>query len=89
MSGDKPTGNSNKPWTLGAIRELNLQLETACKESGCGWFASYNIDKMIDEFGMDFELPTKGAGLTCGKCGAPVNFGLAFVKPGQSDANRQ
>lgn len=86
MSSSKPIEKPNKPWTLGAIRQMNLQLEAACKEPGCGWFATLDIDRLIDEFGPDLELPTNGAGLTCAKCGAPVAFGLAFVKPQQNGA---
>ena len=77
MSGQ--TTNQRKPWTLGSIRAVGLELESACKEPGCGWFATYDVDKMIAEFGADLELPTEGGGLACGKCGAPVDFGLIVV----------
>lgn len=66
-----------RPWTLGAIRDMNLQLEAACAEPGCGWFTTYDIDKMVAEFGVDCELPTEQGALACGQCGAPVDFGLA------------
>ena len=68
---------TTRPWTLGAIRDMNLQLEAACAEPGCGWFTTYDVDKMVSEFGADCELPTDAGGLTCGQCGAPVDFGLA------------
>ncbi|MBS0248224.1 MAG: hypothetical protein JSR61_16535 [Proteobacteria bacterium] len=71
---------ASKPWTLGAIRAMNLQLEAACAEPGCGWSSAYDLDKMIAEFGADCELPTEAGGLACGRCGAPVDFGLVAVK---------
>ena len=71
---------AGKPWTLGSIRDMNLQLEAACFEPGCGWSAAYDVNKMITEFGADCELPTGQGGLACQRCGAPVDFGLVALK---------
>lgn len=89
MSGDTTTRKASKPWTLGSIRQMNLQLEAACKEPGCGWFTTYDVDKMIEEFGAGCELPTSGGGLTCDQCGAPVDFGLAVAKPDRRVAGQR
>lgn len=71
---------ASKPWTLGSIRDMNLQLEAACLEPGCGWTAAYDVNRMIAEFGADCELPTGKGGLSCEHCGAPVDFGLVAMK---------
>ena len=70
-------------WTLGAIRERNMQLEVYCQSEGCGWFSSFNLDQLIEGAGPDYELPDYGPGFPCEKCGgADLKFMLAFPHTG-------
>ncbi len=88
MSDERAGGRSGEPWALGAIRAMNLELEAVCQKPGCGWFASFDIDKLIDEFGADFELPADGADLTCRICGGPVAFRLAYLHPDRDEPDQ-
>ena len=88
ISDERPGDRSEEPWTLGAIRRMNLQLEAVCQKPSCGCFASFDIDKLIDELGADFELPADGADLACGKCGGPVEFCLGYLHPDPDDPER-
>jgi hypothetical protein len=76
------SSESGKPWTLGDIRQMNLQLEAYCQTPGCGWFATFDLDKLIDECGPDYVLPDDGPGMPCQKCGGEhLKFKLAYPHP--------
>ncbi len=74
---------SDDRWTLGAIRARNMRLEAACAAPDCGWFASFDLDKLIEGLCPDYPPPDQGPGIACEKCGSDtVRFQLAMVPPG-------
>lgn len=77
---DKPERHPFK-WTLGGIREMNLELEAACETPNCGWFAGFNLDPLIERHGLDYWLPENGPGFPCEKCGGHLNFQVAYLHP--------
>lgn len=69
-------------WTLGQIREMNLELECACQTPGCGWFGRFDVAGLIATFGADYWLPENGPGIACEKCGGrDVTFQVAYDHP--------
>jgi hypothetical protein len=87
MSADRPPGSQrDRPWTLSAIRQLNLQLEAYCRSPGCGWFALFDLDQLIKDLGPEFELPADGPDMPCQKCGlANLEFRLAYPNRASPD----
>ena len=69
---DRPAG-----WTLGAIRARGMRLEAACKTAGCGYFAVFDLDKLIARVGADYPLPDWDPGMPCERCGGELRFQLA------------
>ena len=80
---DKDPAARRENWTLGAIRDGNLQLEVYCQSEGCGWFGILDLDQLIEGAGSDHELPEDGPGFPCEKCGGTdLKFMLAFPHTG-------
>src|SRR5690606_37066567 len=74
-------------WTLGQIREMNLELECACAARGCGWFGRFDVEGLIARFGEDYWLP-EGPGFPCEQCGGHLNFQLAYLHPAPEEPRK-
>jgi hypothetical protein len=72
-------------WTLGDIKQRNLDLEGYCQSDGCGHFYVFKLDDLIASAGLDYIVPEILPGVTCTACGGPLKFKLAMVFP--ADAN--
>jgi hypothetical protein len=80
---DEPTDRDAPPvqWTLGDIKARNLQLEAICRTPGCNTFVSFDLDKLIESAGPDYQLPDS-PGVPCPKCGSvDMAFQLAYLHP--------
>ncbi len=84
----KNGGPRSSCWTLARVREMNLQLEGRCQAQGCAWFGVFDIDKLIEQLGPDYELPENAPGTSCGLCGSgPIKFQLASLHQDVSGAS--
>jgi hypothetical protein len=72
-------------WTLGQIRDMNLELEAACEVPNCGWFCSFDVAALIEKNGADTWLPENGPGFPCEKCGGHLNFQVAYPHPASGE----
>jgi hypothetical protein len=80
------SGAASARWTLGGIRARNMLLEAYCEAEGCNAFVSFDLDRLIEEAGVDFELPEAGPGIQCPRCGGgDMVFRLAYVHPDPID----
>lgn len=52
---------------VGAIKARNLALEGYCETEGCGHFYVFDIDRLIEEAGVDYLVPEFLAGLSTGR----------------------
>lgn len=76
-------------WTLGQVRDMNLELECACETPGCGWVGRFNVAALIEELGADYRLPDDGPGFPCEKCGGKdVKFQVAYLHPDPDEEQR-
>lgn len=82
------TSNAEMPtsgkttWTLGAIKERNLELEGYCQREGCGQFYMFNLDGLIASAGLDYLVPEVLPGVTCAACGGSLTSKLTMTMPG-------
>ena len=68
-------------WTLGAIRDRNLELEGYCQTAGCGHFYVFNVEDLITSAGADYIVPEILPGIECTKCGGALKLKLAMMPP--------
>lgn len=86
---DKQDRPHLSPWTLGQIRAHNLQVEAYCQTPGCNWFCSFDLDRLIEQAGPDYELPDEGPGIACETCGGTgLKFMLAYPHPAPDDTGK-
>ena len=64
-------------WTLGAIKERNLELEGYCQTQGCGHFYVFNVENLISGIWRGL----RGPGAVCKECGGDLKFKLALGSP--------
>ncbi|MEX0842419.1 MAG: hypothetical protein WD039_09075 [Xanthobacteraceae bacterium] len=82
------TKNPPPRWTLARVRDMHSQLEGRCQAEDCGWFGVFDLDRLIDQLGPDWELPENVPGMVCGVCGAsPVKFQLASLHRDEDGAS--
>ncbi|MGQ0457821.1 MAG: hypothetical protein ACT4OU_12265 [Hyphomicrobium sp.] len=65
-------------WTLGAVKASGMVLEGACATPGCNEFARFEIDGLIEGFGVDWRVP-QTLPVRCSACGAWLKFQLAVL----------
>jgi hypothetical protein len=66
-------------WTLGAIKAGGFQLEGKCVAPGCGWFARFDVDGLIEAAGPDYVMPELIPDVPCQLCGGRLKFVLAVL----------
>jgi len=69
-------------WTLGAIKARGFQLEGQCLDPGCGWFAIFDLDGLIEAAGPDYVMPELIPDVPCQLCGGRLKFVLAVPHDG-------
>jgi hypothetical protein len=67
-------------WTLGAVKERNMEIIALCEKEGCGHLYAFNLDTLIDGVGPDFRLDDIPP-MPCRKCGGPLVIRLSFAEP--------
>jgi hypothetical protein len=72
-------------WTLGAIKARGLKLEGQCVAPGCGWFARFDLDSLIEAAGPDYVMPELIPDVPCELCGGRLKFVLAMLHEGSHD----
>jgi len=72
-------------WTLGAIKARGFHLEGQCVAPGCGWFAIFDLDGLIDAAGPDYVMPELIPDVNCQLCGGRLKFVLAMLHPEPPD----
>jgi len=65
-------------WTLGAIKARGLALEGQCREPGCDWFVTFDIDGLIELAGPDYVMPELIPDVRCQSCGGRLKFMLGM-----------
>jgi hypothetical protein len=43
-------------WTLGAVKERNMEINALCQNEACRHFFTFNLDALIEGAGADFLL---------------------------------
>jgi len=79
MADDPPDEAHASRWTLGQVRALNLQLEARCRAPGCNWFCTFDLDRLIADFGPEHALPAGDPALPCQRCGGELKFEFAYL----------
>jgi len=74
-------------WTLGAIKARGFHLEGQCVAEGCGWFAIFDLDRLIDAAGPDYVMPELIPDVDCQLCGGRLKFVLAMLHPEPPDGD--
>jgi len=68
-------------WTLGAVKDRNMDVMAFCETDGCRFMAIFGLDELIETFGRDFrigDLPP----MSCEVCGAgPMKVSLGMGGP--------
>lgn len=68
-------------WTLGSIRACGLTLEGHCLDRDCGYFATFDLDRLMASAGADYRVPEFVPGIECPQCGGPLKAMLAAMPP--------
>jgi hypothetical protein len=76
-------------WTLGSIKARGLTLEGHCTDRDCGYFASFELDRLIASAGADYRVPEFVPGIECPHCGRPLKAMLAALPPDESSSDTQ
>jgi hypothetical protein len=74
-------------WTLAAIKARGFQLEGQCVAPGCGWFAIFDLDGLIEAAGPDYVMPELIPDVPCQLCGGRLKFVLAVLQGGPGDGD--
>jgi len=69
-------------WTLGSIKARGLTLEGHCQGKDCGFFATFDLDRLIANAGADYRVPEFVPGIECPECGGALKAVLAALPPG-------
>ena len=72
-------------WTLGAVKERNMEIVTLCEQEGCRHLFVFNLDQLIEGVGPDYPLADIPP-MPCRKCGvSPLAIRLSFADPGHDE----
>ena len=74
-------------WTLGAIKARGLDLAGKCSQAGCGGFASFDLDGLIEAAGPEYVMPELIPEVSCPLCGGRLKFVLGMPHGGPGNGN--